>query len=67
MDHLDAATLKSFKLSTKKFYMPNNAVLVAGDFKTEEAKQWIQKYFGNIKRTNYRKTNFCRRTNNSNN
>jgi predicted Zn-dependent peptidase len=30
--------------------MPNNAVLVvAGDFKTEEAKQWIQKYFGNQK------------------
>jgi predicted Zn-dependent peptidase len=32
--------------------MPNNAVLVvAGDFKTE-TKQWIQKYFGSIKRTN---------------
>jgi hypothetical protein len=41
---------RGFKLSTKKFYMPNNAVLVvAGDFKTEEAKQWIQKYFGNQK------------------
>jgi predicted Zn-dependent peptidase len=40
--------------------MPNNAVLVvAGDFKTEEAKQWI-KNFGSIKRTNCRKTNFCR-------
>jgi predicted Zn-dependent peptidase len=44
---LDAATLEEFQASTKKFYMPNNAVLVvAGDFKTEEAKQWIKKYFG---------------------
>jgi hypothetical protein len=50
---------EEFQAFNKKFYMPNNAVLVvAGDFKTEEAKQWIQKYFGNIKRTCYRKTNF---------
>jgi predicted Zn-dependent peptidase len=43
MDHLDAATLEEFQAFNKKFYMPNNAVLVvAGDFKTEEAKQWIQ-------------------------
>jgi predicted Zn-dependent peptidase len=42
MDHLDAATLEEFQ--ALKFYMPNNAVLVvAGDFKTDEAKQWIQK------------------------
>ena len=51
MDHLDAATLEEFQAFNKKFYMPNNAVLVvAGDFKTDEAKQWIQKYFGNIKK-----------------
>lgn len=31
--------------------MPNNAVLVvAGDFKTDEAKQWIEKYFGKIEK-----------------
>ena len=35
----------------KKFYVPNNAVLVvAGDFKNEQAKGWIQKYFGPIKK-----------------
>jgi predicted Zn-dependent peptidase len=51
MDHLDAATLEEFQAFNKKYYMPNNAVLVvAGDFKTDEAKQWIQKYFGNIKK-----------------
>ena len=49
MAHLDAAKLDDFKAFNKKFYLPNNAVLVvAGDFKAEEAKQWIQKYFGNI-------------------
>ncbi|MDG2432032.1 pitrilysin family protein [Flavobacterium sp.] len=51
MDHLDAATLEEFQAFNKKFYMPNNAVLVvAGDFKTDEAKQWIQKYFGKIEK-----------------
>jgi predicted Zn-dependent peptidase len=53
MDHLDA-TEKSFKLLTK-FYMPNNAVLVAGDFKTEEAKQWIKNTLVISKRTCYRR------------
>ena len=51
MDHLDAATLEEFQAFNKKFYVPNNAVLVvAGDFKKEEAKEWIQKYFGPIKK-----------------
>ncbi len=60
MEHLDAATLEEFKSFNKKFYIPNNAVLVvAGDFNNEQAKTWIQKYFGSIKkgpaiiRTNY--------------
>lgn len=49
MDHLDAATLEEFQAFNKKFYIPNNAVLVvAGDFKKEQAKEWIQKYFGSI-------------------
>lgn len=49
MDHLDAATLEEFQAFNKKFYIPNNAVLVvAGDFKKEEAKQWIKEYFGSI-------------------
>jgi predicted Zn-dependent peptidase len=51
MSHLDAATLEEFQAFNKKFYIPNNAVLiVAGDFKKEQAKEWIQKYFGPIKK-----------------
>jgi predicted Zn-dependent peptidase len=42
--------------------MPNNAVLVvAGDFKLKKQNNGFKKYFGSIKRTNCRKTNFCRR------
>jgi zinc protease len=49
MDHLDAATLKEFQDFNKKFYIPNNAVLVvAGQFESAKAKEWIQKYFGPI-------------------
>lgn len=49
MEHLDAATLEEFQAFNKKFYIPNNAVLVvAGQFDTNQTKQWIQKYFGAI-------------------
>ncbi|MCA6423357.1 pitrilysin family protein [Flavobacterium sp. j3] len=49
MDHLDAAKLEEFQAFFKKFYIPNNAVLVvAGDFEKAQAKKWIQKYFGAI-------------------
>lgn len=49
MEHLDASKLEEFQAFNKKFYIPNNAVLVvAGDFKPEQAKEWIQKYFGVI-------------------
>ncbi|MDM1044293.1 insulinase family protein [Myroides sp. 1354] len=49
MEHLDAATLEEFLAFNKKFYIPNNAVLVvAGDFETAQAKKWIQQYFGSI-------------------
>jgi predicted Zn-dependent peptidase len=35
MEHLDTATLEDFKAFNKKFYIPNNAVLVvAGDLKS---------------------------------
>ena len=51
MDHLDAATLEEFIAFNKKFYIPNNAVLVvAGDIQKDEAKDLIQKYFGSIPR-----------------
>jgi predicted Zn-dependent peptidase len=49
MEHLDAATLEEFQAFNKKFYIPNNAVLVvAGQFEKGQAKEWIQKYFGSI-------------------
>lgn len=49
MEHLDAATLDEFKEFFKKFYIPNNAVLVvAGDFDVDEAKKWINEYFADI-------------------
>ncbi len=49
MEHLDAATLEEFQAFNKKFYVPNNAVLVvAGDLDIEKTKKWIQQYFGPI-------------------
>ena len=51
MEHLDAAKLTEFQDFNKKFYIPNNAVLVvAGDFDAKQTKEWIQKYFGAIKK-----------------
>lgn len=51
MEHLDAATLEEFQAFNKKFYIPNNSVLVvAGDFDSKQTKEWIQKYFGPIKK-----------------
>lgn len=49
MDHLDSATLEEFRAFNKKFYIPNNAVLVvAGDINIKESKELIQNYFGSI-------------------
>ncbi|WP_372744069.1 M16 family metallopeptidase [Lutibacter sp.] len=49
MEDLDAAQLDEFLAFHKKFYAPNNAVLVvAGDFETADAKKMIQDYFGDI-------------------
>jgi len=52
MDHLDAATLEEFQAFNKKFYVPNNAVLVvAGDLNDiPKTKEWVNKYFGAIPR-----------------
>lgn len=49
MDHLDAATLEEFQAFNKKFYVPNNAVLViAGDLDIAQTKEWVNKYFSAI-------------------
>ena len=49
MEHLDAATLEEFIAFNKKFYIPNNAVLVvAGDIEIEKTKELVDAYFGEI-------------------
>lgn len=60
MKDLDAATLEEFQAFHKKFYIPNNAVLVvAGDFDKKQAREWIEKYFGSIpKGETLKKQNF---------
>lgn len=51
MAHLDAATLEEFQAFNKKYYVPNNAVLVvAGDIDKVAVKKMIQDYFGPIPR-----------------
>ncbi|MCW9037557.1 pitrilysin family protein [Altibacter sp.] len=48
---LQNATVEDVREFYDRFYGPNNATLVlAGDFEKEEAKQMIEKYFGEIKR-----------------
>ena len=47
---LQNATVEDVKEFYNQYYGPNNATLVlAGDFKTEDAKALIEKYFGEIK------------------
>jgi zinc protease len=47
MDDLEAASLDDVKNFFKTFYIPNNASLViAGDFNSAQAKEWVEKYFG---------------------
>lgn len=49
MEHLDAATLDEFLAFNKKFYVPNNAVLVlAGDIDIVKTKKMVEEYFGPI-------------------
>jgi predicted Zn-dependent peptidase len=49
MEHLDAATLQEFIAFFKKYYVPNNAVLViAGDIEIEKTKTLVENYFGEI-------------------
>ncbi len=49
MEHLDAATLKEFQDFNKKYYTPNNAVLViAGDIDITKTKKLVQAYFAEV-------------------
>ena len=49
MEHLDDATVEDVQEFFRIYYAPNNAVLVlSGAFETDEAKQLIETYFGDI-------------------
>ena len=49
MEDLDAATLEDVVAYNKKYYVPNNAVLVvAGDIDVAKTKKMIEDYFGPI-------------------
>ncbi len=49
-EDLRNATLKDVRNFYQKWYGPNNATLVvAGDYDREQVKQWVEKYFGEIK------------------
>lgn len=49
MEDLDAATLDEFKAFNKKYYTPNNSVLViAGDIDIEKTKTLVENYFADI-------------------
>lgn len=51
IEHIKSATLEEFKAFHDMYYVPNNAVLsIAGDIDLDEAKELIEKYFGEIPR-----------------
>ncbi|MEL6615487.1 MAG: pitrilysin family protein, partial [Bacteroidota bacterium] len=46
---LEAATLEDVQAFFDTYYAPNNAALVVvGDFDTDQTKAWIEQYFGSI-------------------
>ncbi|MDZ7807305.1 MAG: pitrilysin family protein [Gracilimonas sp.] len=51
LEDLQNATLQDVKDFYNRWYVPNNATLViAGDFDSDQAKEWVQKYFDEIPR-----------------
>jgi zinc protease len=51
LEDLQNATLADVKEFYNKWYVPNNCTLVvAGDFDPEQAREWVEKYFAEIKR-----------------
>ncbi len=51
LEDLQSATLADVKEIYNKWYVPNNCTLVvAGDFDPQQAREWVEKYFGEIKR-----------------
>ncbi|HET6243373.1 MAG: insulinase family protein [Bacteroidetes bacterium] len=51
ISHIENATMEDVKGFFKKFYAPNNAILVvAGDVDTQQVKELAEKWFGEIPR-----------------
>lgn len=51
LEDLQSATLQDVKDFYNRWYVPNNVTLtIAGDFDVNQAKQWVEKYFSEIKR-----------------
>lgn len=51
LEDLQNATVDDVKEFFRRWYVPNNVTLVlAGDFDPVQAKKWVEKYFGEIKR-----------------
>ncbi|HUS87358.1 MAG TPA: pitrilysin family protein [Bacteroidales bacterium] len=51
LEDLTSASLQDVKDFYNKWYVPNNVTLVvAGDFDSDQARIWVEKYFGEIKR-----------------
>ncbi|OEK04204.1 M16 family metallopeptidase [Roseivirga misakiensis] len=51
LEDLQAATVNDVKQFFRRWYVPNNTTLViAGDFESAQAKEWVQKYFDEIPR-----------------
>lgn len=51
LEDLQAATLEDVKEFFRAWYTPNNVTLtVTGDFDTEQAKAWVDRYFAEIPR-----------------
>jgi zinc protease len=51
LDDLTKASIPDISDFFRRFYTPNNASLcIAGDFNPQQARQWVEKYFGSIPR-----------------
>ncbi|MDQ1445461.1 MAG: hypothetical protein QOI20_1925 [Acidimicrobiaceae bacterium] len=51
MADLDAASLDDVSAFFRRYYAPNNAVLtIVGDLDPDEARGWVERYFGGIPR-----------------
>lgn len=51
MADLSAAALDDVKDFFRRYYAPNNATItIAGDFRPDSAKVWVERYFGSIPR-----------------